>query len=63
MQNYDLVHFLIQSFSLIRKKIIHYTGFDQKKQANAAFLIGSYAVSIYIFTSAADSVNFFILNF
>uniref|UniRef100_A0A8C5X8G0 protein-tyrosine-phosphatase n=1 Tax=Malurus cyaneus samueli TaxID=2593467 RepID=A0A8C5X8G0_9PASS len=31
------------SLSLIRKKIIHYTGFDQKKQANAAFLIGSYA--------------------
>uniref|UniRef100_A0A8C0UPG2 protein-tyrosine-phosphatase n=1 Tax=Cyanistes caeruleus TaxID=156563 RepID=A0A8C0UPG2_CYACU len=34
----------LKSFSLIRKKIIHYTGFDQKKQANAAFLIGSYAV-------------------
>ncbi|KAK2532884.1 Cdc14b [Columba guinea] len=34
----------LQSFSLIKKKIIHYTGFDQKKQANAAFLIGSYAV-------------------
>ncbi|KAM9367268.1 LOW QUALITY PROTEIN: dual specificity protein phosphatase CDC14B [Phaethornis superciliosus] len=33
----------LKSFSLIRKKIIHYTGFDQKKQANAAFLIGSYA--------------------
>lgn len=46
LQNYNLVHFLIQSFSLIRKKIVHYTGFDQKKQANAAFLIGSYAVSI-----------------
>ncbi|NXC16212.1 CC14B phosphatase, partial [Corythaeola cristata] len=35
----------LKSFSLIRKKIIHYTGFDQKKQANAAFLIGSYAVN------------------
>ncbi|NXM93751.1 CC14B phosphatase, partial [Sylvia borin] len=34
----------LKSFSLIRKKIIHYTGFDQKKQANAAFLIGSYAI-------------------
>ncbi|KAF4804977.1 Dual specificity protein phosphatase CDC14B [Turdus rufiventris] len=33
----------LKSFSLIRKNIIHYTGFDQKKQANAAFLIGSYA--------------------
>ncbi|NWR95462.1 CC14B phosphatase, partial [Furnarius figulus] len=34
----------LKSFSLIRKKIVHYTGFDQRKQANAAFLIGSYAV-------------------
>ncbi|XP_030323911.1 dual specificity protein phosphatase CDC14B [Calypte anna] len=38
----------LKSFSLIRKKIIHYTGFDQKKQANAAFLIGSYAVIIIL---------------
>uniref|UniRef100_A0A8C0UND3 protein-tyrosine-phosphatase n=1 Tax=Cyanistes caeruleus TaxID=156563 RepID=A0A8C0UND3_CYACU len=38
----------LKSFSLIRKKIIHYTGFDQKKQANAAFLIGSYAVKKYL---------------
>ncbi|XP_039399850.1 dual specificity protein phosphatase CDC14B isoform X4 [Mauremys reevesii] len=36
----------LKSFTLIRKKIIHYTGFDQKKQANAAFLIGSYAVCL-----------------
>uniref|UniRef100_A0A8C5X8F2 protein-tyrosine-phosphatase n=1 Tax=Malurus cyaneus samueli TaxID=2593467 RepID=A0A8C5X8F2_9PASS len=36
----------LKSLSLIRKKIIHYTGFDQKKQANAAFLIGSYAINI-----------------
>ncbi|XP_066474695.1 dual specificity protein phosphatase CDC14B isoform X2 [Tiliqua scincoides] len=34
----------LKSFSMVRKKIIHYTGFDQKKQANAAFLIGSYAI-------------------
>ncbi|KAL8203387.1 UNVERIFIED_CONTAM: Dual specificity protein phosphatase cdc14ab [Gekko kuhli] len=33
----------LKSFTMIRKKIVHYTGFDQKKQANAAFLIGSYA--------------------
>ncbi|OPJ82375.1 dual specificity protein phosphatase CDC14B isoform C [Patagioenas fasciata monilis] len=39
----------LQSFSLIKKKIIHYTGFDQKKQANAAFLIGSYADSSLYF--------------
>ncbi|KAJ6669648.1 hypothetical protein lerEdw1_000197 [Lerista edwardsae] len=40
----SVVHVLIQSFTLVRKKIIHYAGFDQKKQANAAFLIGSYAL-------------------
>ncbi|XP_054043046.1 dual specificity protein phosphatase CDC14B isoform X1 [Rissa tridactyla] len=43
----------LKSFSLIRKKIIHYTGFDQKKQANAAFLIGSYAI-IYLRESPED---------
>uniref|UniRef100_A0A8D0HK08 Cell division cycle 14A n=1 Tax=Sphenodon punctatus TaxID=8508 RepID=A0A8D0HK08_SPHPU len=37
----------LKSFSLSRKKIIHYTSFDQRKRANAAFLIGSYAV-IYL---------------
>ncbi|XP_075471606.1 dual specificity protein phosphatase CDC14A [Ascaphus truei] len=35
---------LFQSFSLSRKKIIHYTSFDQRKRANAAFLISAYAV-------------------
>ncbi|KAJ7414223.1 dual specificity protein phosphatase CDC14B-like protein [Pitangus sulphuratus] len=43
----------LKSFSLTRKKIIHYTGFDQKKQANAAFLIGSYAI-IYLRESPED---------
>nr|XP_013054238.2 dual specificity protein phosphatase CDC14B isoform X5 [Anser cygnoides] len=43
----------LKSFSLIRKKIVHYTGFDQKKQANAAFLIGSYAI-IYLRESPED---------
>uniref|UniRef100_UPI00358FFCE6 dual specificity protein phosphatase CDC14AB-like n=1 Tax=Myxine glutinosa TaxID=7769 RepID=UPI00358FFCE6 len=33
----------LKSFSLARKKIVHYTGVDQKKRANAAFLTGSYA--------------------
>ncbi|XP_048359627.1 dual specificity protein phosphatase CDC14B isoform X2 [Sphaerodactylus townsendi] len=37
----------LKSFTVIRKKIVHYTGFDQKKQANAAFLIGSYTI-IYL---------------
>ncbi|KAM4810282.1 dual specificity protein phosphatase CDC14B isoform 2-T2 [Rhinophrynus dorsalis] len=34
----------IKSFSLAKKKIVHYTCGDEKKQANAAFLIGSYAI-------------------
>ncbi|XP_062991763.1 dual specificity protein phosphatase CDC14A isoform X1 [Elgaria multicarinata webbii] len=37
----------LKSFSLSRKKIVYYTSFDQRKRANAAFLIGSYAV-IYL---------------
>ncbi|KAM9005227.1 dual specificity protein phosphatase CDC14A isoform X3 [Sminthopsis crassicaudata] len=37
----------LKSYSLSRKKIVHYTSFDQRKRANAAFLIGSYAV-IYL---------------
>ncbi|XP_028661161.1 dual specificity protein phosphatase CDC14B isoform X3 [Erpetoichthys calabaricus] len=34
----------LKSFTLSKKKIIHYTCGDQKKQANAAYLIYSYAV-------------------
>ncbi|XP_003220091.2 dual specificity protein phosphatase CDC14A isoform X1 [Anolis carolinensis] len=37
----------LKSFSLSRKKIVYYTNFDQRKRANAAFLIGAYAV-IYL---------------
>ncbi|KAG8455327.1 hypothetical protein GDO86_001504 [Hymenochirus boettgeri] len=37
----------VKSFSLTKKKIVHYTNGDEKKQANAAFLIGSYAI-IYL---------------
>ncbi|XP_020945796.1 dual specificity protein phosphatase CDC14A isoform X8 [Sus scrofa] len=37
----------LKSYSLSRKKIVHYTCFDQQKRANAAFLIGAYAV-IYL---------------
>ncbi len=36
---------LTQSASLIRKRIVHYTSFEQRKRANAAFLISAYAVS------------------
>ncbi|NWU91617.1 CC14A phosphatase, partial [Upupa epops] len=37
----------LKYFSLSRKKIVYYTSFDQRKRANAAFLIASYAV-IYL---------------
>ncbi|KAL9846150.1 dual specificity protein phosphatase CDC14A isoform 2-T2 [Geothlypis trichas] len=37
----------LKYFSHSRKKIVYYTTFDQRKRANAAFLIGSYAV-IYL---------------
>lgn len=36
---------LLQSFTLTRKRIVHYTSFDQRKRSNAAVLIGGYAVS------------------
>ncbi|XP_062371578.1 dual specificity protein phosphatase CDC14AB [Sardina pilchardus] len=36
-----------KSFTLTRKRIVHYTSFDQRKRANAAVLIGAYAV-IYL---------------
>uniref|UniRef100_A0A8P4KIW6 protein-tyrosine-phosphatase n=1 Tax=Dicentrarchus labrax TaxID=13489 RepID=A0A8P4KIW6_DICLA len=38
---------LLQSFALTRKRIVHYTSFDQRKRSNAAVLIGGYAV-IYL---------------
>ncbi|CAL8310198.1 unnamed protein product [Lota lota] len=37
----------LKSFTLTRKRIVHYTTFDQRKRANAAVLIGCYAV-IYL---------------
>ncbi|KAM7093888.1 dual specificity protein phosphatase CDC14B isoform 4-T5 [Molossus nigricans] len=37
----------LKSLTMIRKKIVHFTGSDQRKQANAAFLIGCYMV-IYL---------------
>ncbi|XP_053323584.1 dual specificity protein phosphatase CDC14B isoform X3 [Spea bombifrons] len=43
----DKLNKKMKSFSLTKKKIVHYTGCDPKKQANAAFLMGSYAV-IYL---------------
>ncbi|XP_041420532.1 dual specificity protein phosphatase CDC14C isoform X3 [Xenopus laevis] len=37
----------IKSFLMTKKKIVHYTCGDDKKQANAAFLVGSFAI-IYL---------------
>ncbi|XP_052686602.1 dual specificity protein phosphatase CDC14AB-like isoform X2 [Crassostrea angulata] len=37
----------LKSFSLAKKRIIHYTSFDARKRANAAFLISAYAI-IYL---------------
>ncbi|MGH0132814.1 UNVERIFIED_CONTAM: hypothetical protein FKN15_050678 [Acipenser sinensis] len=33
----------LKSFTLSRKRIVHYTSFDQRKRVNAAVLIGAYA--------------------
>nr|XP_015194787.1 PREDICTED: dual specificity protein phosphatase CDC14A isoform X2 [Lepisosteus oculatus] len=38
---------ILKSFTLSRKRIVHYTSFDQRKRADAAVLIGAYAV-IYL---------------
>ncbi|XP_016870730.2 dual specificity protein phosphatase CDC14B isoform X7 [Homo sapiens] len=32
----------LKSITMLRKKIVHFTGSDQRKQANAAFLVGCY---------------------
>ncbi|XP_078252266.1 dual specificity protein phosphatase CDC14C-like isoform X1 [Rhinoraja longicauda] len=49
----------IKSFTLGRKKIVHYTGSDQKKQANAAVLIGSFSV-IYLKKSPEETYRLLI---
>ncbi|KAI4872945.1 hypothetical protein NFI96_023627 [Prochilodus magdalenae] len=35
----------LKSFTLTRRRIVHYTSFDQRKRANAAVLIGAFAVN------------------
>ncbi|XP_072442244.1 dual specificity protein phosphatase CDC14C-like isoform X1 [Chiloscyllium punctatum] len=49
----------IKSFTMGRKKIVHYTGCDQKKQANAAVLIGSFSV-IYLKKSPEETYRLLI---
>ncbi|XP_023253987.1 dual specificity protein phosphatase CDC14AB-like [Seriola lalandi dorsalis] len=44
----------LKSFTMSRKKLVHYTSYDQKKRANAAVLIGAYAV-IYLKRSPEEA--------
>ncbi|XP_030015896.1 dual specificity protein phosphatase CDC14AB-like isoform X2 [Sphaeramia orbicularis] len=44
----------LKSFAISRKKLVHYTSYDQKKRANAAVLIGAYAV-IYLKRSPEEA--------
>uniref|UniRef100_A0A3B3UR65 protein-tyrosine-phosphatase n=1 Tax=Poecilia latipinna TaxID=48699 RepID=A0A3B3UR65_9TELE len=37
----------LKSFTMSRKKLVHFTSYDQKKRANAAFLVAAYSV-IYL---------------
>uniref|UniRef100_A0A7N9AUY6 protein-tyrosine-phosphatase n=1 Tax=Mastacembelus armatus TaxID=205130 RepID=A0A7N9AUY6_9TELE len=48
----------LKSITLSKKKIIFYTCGDQKKQANAAYLIGSYAV-MHLNMTPEDTYNLF----
>lgn len=41
---YECVMLPLQSSSLAKKKIVHYTSFDSRKRANAAYLIGCYVI-------------------
>ncbi|XP_073347630.1 dual specificity protein phosphatase CDC14AB-like [Pagrus major] len=44
----------LRSFTMSRKKLVHYTSFDQKKRANDAVLIGAFAV-IYLKRSPEEA--------
>ncbi|XP_063726980.1 dual specificity protein phosphatase CDC14A-like isoform X2 [Symsagittifera roscoffensis] len=44
----------LKSASLSKKKIVHYTGHDARKRANAAFLIGAYQI-IYLKRTAEEA--------
>ncbi|XP_070775470.1 dual specificity protein phosphatase CDC14AB-like [Enoplosus armatus] len=44
----------LKSFTTSRKKLVHYTSYDQKRRANAAVLIGAYAV-IYLKRSPEEA--------
>ncbi|XP_076600850.1 dual specificity protein phosphatase CDC14AB-like [Chaetodon auriga] len=44
----------LKSFTMSRKRLVHYTSYDQKKRANDAVLIGAYAV-IYLKRSPEEA--------
>uniref|UniRef100_A0A8D0CSR0 Protein-tyrosine-phosphatase n=1 Tax=Sander lucioperca TaxID=283035 RepID=A0A8D0CSR0_SANLU len=48
------VNMKLKSFTLSRKRLVHYTSHDQKKKANGALLIGAYAV-IYLKRSPEEA--------
>uniref|UniRef100_F7BZ82 protein-tyrosine-phosphatase n=1 Tax=Monodelphis domestica TaxID=13616 RepID=F7BZ82_MONDO len=51
----------LKSLTLIRKKIIHFTGADKKKQANAAFLMGCFII-IYLEKSPEDTYRMLLVG-
>ncbi|KFM59265.1 Dual specificity protein phosphatase CDC14A, partial [Stegodyphus mimosarum] len=51
----------LKSYSLAKKKIVHYTTQDAKKRVNAAFLIGSYAI-IYLQKSPVEAYQPLVSN-
>nr|XP_020827325.1 dual specificity protein phosphatase CDC14B isoform X5 [Phascolarctos cinereus] len=51
----------LKSITMIRKKIIHFTGPDQRKQANAAFLMGCYLI-IYLEKSPEDTYRMLLVG-
>lgn len=46
----------LKSYSLTKKKIIHYTTMNSKKRVNAAFLIGSYSI-IYLKKTPQEAIK------
>ena len=48
--------YFTRSYTLAKKKIVHYTTLDSHKRANAAYLIASYAV-IYLDKTPAEAIS------
>uniref|UniRef100_A0A3Q3LRL0 protein-tyrosine-phosphatase n=1 Tax=Mastacembelus armatus TaxID=205130 RepID=A0A3Q3LRL0_9TELE len=52
----------LKSFTMSRKKLVHFSSYDQKKRANAAVLIGAYAVNVFLFVHRLISLHVYIIN-